>query len=287
MAHNALAIALRHLDQLDEAEASGREALRIAPDYAEAHNTLGDTLAALGRFVEAEACCREALRLKPDYAEAYNNLGIVLISLGRPQEAEIACRAALRLKPGDKLALHNLSTALIALRRLGEAAACCREVLHLEPENAAAQRNLFTTLSLQQEISEAAAWLGRVAPLKSDFLSALLFSLAIVLSGNVRLAAGVVIAAGLAELGYIKLAGRRIEPVRWMSFALVLMLGGATILTQQARFVMLKPSVTHLMAAALMLRRGGMVRHITAIDAQRAESTGRRNTTGRNVATTG
>ncbi|MGC2203673.1 MAG: tetratricopeptide repeat protein, partial [Stellaceae bacterium] len=155
MAHNAMAIALRHLDRLDEAEASCREALRVAPEYAEAHNTLGDTLTALGRFVEAEACCREALRLKPDYAEAHNNLGIVLISLGRPQEAEICCREALRLSPGSARAQLNLSAALVALGRPEEAETSCREALRINPGTAEAHLNLGTILVGLGRLEEA------------------------------------------------------------------------------------------------------------------------------------
>ena len=238
-AYNTLAIVLKRLGRLAEAESCCREALRLVPTYAEAHNTLGDTLTALGRFAEAEACCREALRLVPEYAEAHNNLGTVLLSLGQPEEAEICCREALRLKPGNAAALHNL----------------------------------FITLYQQQEIGEVAAWLGRTITLKSDFLSAVLFLLAYLISGNIPLAAGIVIGARLVQLGGIKLIGRRILPMRWMRFALVLVLGGATILTQNPRFVMVQPSVVHLAVAALMLRRGGMVRYITPIARQKVPDT--------------
>ncbi|MGC2201669.1 MAG: tetratricopeptide repeat protein [Stellaceae bacterium] len=234
-AYCTLGIALRRLGRLAEAEACCREALRLTPTYAEAHNTLGDTLAALGRFTEAEACCREALRLTPTYAEAHNNLGAVLLSLGRPHEAEICCREAMRLKPGNPTALHNL----------------------------------FISLHLQQGIGEVAALLGRSMTLKSDFLPALIFLLAYFVSGNIRLAAGIVIAAGLAQLGGTKFSGRRIEPMRWMRFALVLVLGGATILTQDPRFVMVQSSVVHFAVAALMLRRDGMVRSIAPIALQK------------------
>jgi tetratricopeptide (TPR) repeat protein len=266
VAHNTMGVALRHLGRLQEAEVSCREALRIAPEYAEAHNTLGDVLTALRRWSEAEACCREALRLAPEYAEAQNNLGIVLAALGRPNEAENCYRKALRLKPGNVVTLNNLATVLIALRRFGEAAACCQEALRLEPGNADANHNLFIALSLPREISgEIADSLARATTLKPDFLSAFVFLLAYAISGDVPLAAGVALAAGLAQLGGIKLAGRRIEPMRWTSFALVLVLGGATILTQNPRFIMVKPSIVHFVVAALVLRRGWMIRYITPI----------------------
>jgi tetratricopeptide (TPR) repeat protein len=238
-AYNTLAIIVKLAGRLVQAESYCREALRLAPAYAEAHNTLGDTLAALGRFAEAEACCREALRLIPNYVDAHNNLGIVLLSLGKPEEAEIHFREALRLKPGNAVALHNL----------------------------------FTTLNLQQRIGEVAAWLGRSITLESDFLSAILFLLAYVTCSNVRLAGVCLIAARLAQLGGIKLTGRRIQQMQWMRCALVLVLGGATVLTQNPNFIMVQPSALHFAAAGLILWRGGMVLYITSAARQRVPET--------------
>jgi protein O-GlcNAc transferase len=202
VAHNTLGVALRQLGRLEEAEASCREALRLAPEYAEAHNTLGDLLTALSRWSEAEASCREALRLQPEYAEAHNNLGMVLAALGRPDEAKICCREAVRLKPGNAVAHNNigtvflalgrpaeaeascreglrlrpeyaeahtnLGTALVALGRPKEAEICCREALRLSQGNAEAFHNLGIALSLQGKLSEAASCFERAATLKPD-----------------------------------------------------------------------------------------------------------------------
>jgi intracellular septation protein A len=101
--------------------------------------------------------------------------------------------------------------------------------------------------------------------LLSDFLSALLFLAIYLLSGNITVAAAVAIAAGLAQFGALKLRGRPIEPMQWMSLGLVVVLSGATILTQSPRFVMLKPSIVHFAIAAVMLRRGWMVRYLPQI----------------------
>jgi intracellular septation protein len=103
----------------------------------------------------------------------------------------------------------------------------------------------------------------------SDLLSAILFLVCFALSGDVRIAAGVAVAAGLAQIGWLKLAGRRIEPMQWTSLALVLLLGGATMLTQNPRFLMIKPSIVHFAVAVTMLRRGWMIRYITPIARQK------------------
>lgn len=154
-AYNTMAIALKHLARLAEAESCCREALRLAPDYAEAHNTLGDVLTALGRFAEAEACYRQALHLAPEYAEAYNNLGIVLLSLDRPEEAENCCREALRLKPDNPAAFSNLGAILLARGHPEAAETCCREALRLNPTNARAHSNLATLLLAVGRYAEA------------------------------------------------------------------------------------------------------------------------------------
>jgi intracellular septation protein len=56
--------------------------------------------------------------------------------------------------------------------------------------------------------------------------------------------------------------------MQWTSLGLVVVLGGATILTQNPRFMMAKPSIVHFAVAAAMLRRGWMIRHITPIARQ-------------------
>jgi intracellular septation protein len=104
--------------------------------------------------------------------------------------------------------------------------------------------------------------------LLDDLLSAILFLIVHAASGSVRIAAGVAVAAGLAQFGWLYFAGRRIEPTQRSSLALVVVLGGAAILSQNPRFVMVKPSIVHFAVAVAMLRRGWMIRYITPIARQ-------------------
>jgi len=73
------------------------------------------------------------------------------------------------------------------------------------------------------------------------------------------------IAVGSAQFVRLKLARRAIDPIQWMSLGLVIVLGAATLLTQNPRFMMLKPSFVHFAIAAVMLRRGWMRRYMPAI----------------------
>ena len=107
-----------------------------------------------------------------------------------------------------------------------------------------------------------------LSQLLGDFLSAILFLAAYLLSGNITVAATIAIAAGLVQLGALKFRGRHIEPMQWMSLGLVVVLSGATILTQSPQFVMVKPSIVHFAIAAVMLRRGWMIRYLPDIARQ-------------------
>jgi intracellular septation protein len=104
--------------------------------------------------------------------------------------------------------------------------------------------------------------------LVSDFLSALLFLAVYLAIGNIVAAAAIAIAAAIAQLAFFKFTGRPIEPMQWISLALVIVLSGATMLTQSPRFVMLKPSIAHFAVAAVMLRRGWMARYLPDIARQ-------------------
>ena len=101
--------------------------------------------------------------------------------------------------------------------------------------------------------------------LLSDFLSAILFLVVYAISGSLFAAAAIAVAAGVARLAQIWLTGRRVEPMQWMSLGLVVILGGATMLTQSPRFMMIKPTIVHFAVATVMLRRGWMLRYLPEI----------------------
>lgn len=107
-AHYNLGNLLKGLGRLNEAEVAFREAVRLNPGHAETHYNLGVTLKALGRLADAEAVYRDTIRLKPDFAEAHSNLGNILSDLGRLVDAEAAYREALRLKPDSLEVCSNL-----------------------------------------------------------------------------------------------------------------------------------------------------------------------------------
>ena len=90
--------------------------------------------------------------------------------------------------------------------------------------------------------------------LVSDFLAALVFLALYLWSDNLNLATTAAIAVGLAQFGYLKLRRRPIDAMQWLALALVLALGAATLISQDGRFIMLKPTLVHWAIGALMLR---------------------------------
>lgn len=102
--------------------------------------------------------------------------------------------------------------------------------------------------------------------LLQDFLSAIFFFALYGLTHNLYLGIGAGVAVGLAQVARRRLIQhQRVEPMQWMSLALVVVLGGATLLFHTPRFVMLKPTIAHLAIAAVMLRRGWMTRYLPPI----------------------
>jgi intracellular septation protein A len=101
--------------------------------------------------------------------------------------------------------------------------------------------------------------------LASDFLSAIVFLALYLLTGSVTLATSVAIAAGVGQIVFMKMGGRPIETMQWLALALVIVLGTATLITQDSRFIMVKPSLIHWAIGAVMLRYGWMTRYLPPI----------------------
>ena len=103
------------------------------------------------------------------------------------------------------------------------------------------------------------------AKLASDFFSTILFLLLYFISGNVLLATSVAIAGAVAQLIYARVKGLELGFMAYASLALVIVLGSATLLTSDPRFVMAKPSIAHFAVGAIMLKRGWMLRYVPPI----------------------
>ena len=101
--------------------------------------------------------------------------------------------------------------------------------------------------------------------LGTDFLSAIVFLTLYLTTGNVVLATSVAIAGAVAQVVYSRVKGQRLNFMTYASLALVIVLGSATLLTNDPRFVLAKPSIAHFAIGAIMLKRGWMLRYVPPI----------------------
>ncbi|HEX3430360.1 MAG TPA: septation protein IspZ [Rhizomicrobium sp.] len=102
-------------------------------------------------------------------------------------------------------------------------------------------------------------------PIASDFLSTIIFIVAYNATGSLAAGVGAGIGTAVVQTAWLKWRGRKIETMQWASLALVLVLGSATLLTRNAHFIMVKPTIAAFAIAAVMLRPGWMARYLPAI----------------------
>jgi len=96
-------------------------------------------------------------------------------------------------------------------------------------------------------------------PLLLDMGSTLLFVIVSALTHNPMLATAVAIAAGVARVAYVRSRKQQVTTIQWLSLGLVVVFGSATLLTQDVRFMMAKPTVIYILVGAAMLQRGWML----------------------------
>jgi intracellular septation protein len=103
------------------------------------------------------------------------------------------------------------------------------------------------------------------AKLATDFFSTIVFLAVYLATDNVVLATSIAIAGAVAQVAYSRIKRQELGFMTWASLALVLVLGSATLLTHDPRFVLAKPSIAHFAIGAIMLKRGWMLRYLPPI----------------------
>jgi intracellular septation protein len=103
-----------------------------------------------------------------------------------------------------------------------------------------------------------------VRPLLSDFLPTIVFAVLMALHVDVRLATAAALVVGLGQVAVQKAFRRPVEVLQWASLGLVVVFGALGILTNDPRFLMVKPTIIYLAIGVVMLRRGWMIRYLPA-----------------------
>ena len=94
-----------------------------------------------------------------------------------------------------------------------------------------------------------------------DFFSTIVFLVVYLATGDVLIATGVAIAGAVGQFITSRIKKTKLDVMTWASLALVIVLGSATLITNDPRFVLMKPSIAHFAIGAIMLRRGWMLRY--------------------------
>ena len=113
------------------------------------------------------------------------------------------------------------------------------------------------------EHSDSAGGFG-LRRLVFDLFASMLFLAVFLITGDIFLAVPLGIGVGLAQVAWMIHRRQAIDPMQWMALALVVVLGGATMLTRNPTFVVLKPSIFEAGMAAMMLRPRWSVRYAPA-----------------------
>ena len=101
--------------------------------------------------------------------------------------------------------------------------------------------------------------------LAHDFFSTIVFLVIYLVTDNIILATSVAIAGAIAQVVYSRIKGRELGFMTWASLGLVIVLGGATILTSDVSFVLAKPAIGHFAIGTIMLKRGWLLRYLPPI----------------------
>ena len=101
--------------------------------------------------------------------------------------------------------------------------------------------------------------------LASDLAATIAFLLVLLFTKDLILAVAIGVGLGAAQIGWFLVRRKPIDAMQWLSIGLVVVSGFATMLTSDARFVMLKPSVIYFVAGTFMLRPGWMNRYLPPI----------------------
>ncbi len=98
-----------------------------------------------------------------------------------------------------------------------------------------------------------------------DMASTVFFLVVFLLTKNIPLAVVLGVALGGAQIGWEFVRKRPIDTMQWLSLFLVVGAGTATLITNDPRFVMVKPSLIYLVVGLVMLKPGWMNRYLPPV----------------------
>lgn len=101
--------------------------------------------------------------------------------------------------------------------------------------------------------------------LLQDLAATLVFAILFALTRNTGLAALVGMALGMLMIGIQVIRRKPVHAMEWLSLVIVMAAGTGALLTDDPRFVLIKPTVVYAAIGVVMLRRGWMLRYLPEI----------------------
>jgi intracellular septation protein len=98
-----------------------------------------------------------------------------------------------------------------------------------------------------------------------DLASTVFFLILFLLTHNTLLSVALGVALGIIQIGIQLVRRKPIDAMEWLSLFLVIAAGMATLLTDEPRFVLLKPSVIYVIVGVVMLKPGWLNRYLPEI----------------------
>ena len=86
-----------------------------------------------------------------------------------------------------------------------------------------------------------------------ELLVVILFFITYVFTKNIVLATAVALVAGVIQAAFIWIKYKKLQTMQWVSLLLIVIFGGATIVFNDAHFIMWKPSILFWLLAAALL----------------------------------
>jgi len=108
-------------------------------------------------------------------------------------------------------------------------------------------------------------FLNGVKLLLLDLASTIVFLVLFLLTHNTILSVSLGMALGLAQIGTQFVRRRSIDTMEWLSLFLVIAACSATLLTDDPRFILFKPTVVYAIVGVVMLKPGWMNRYLPDI----------------------
>lgn len=157
MAHYNLGLAHHSMGNLESAEKSFRNTLRLNPDLHVASIALAHAVMCLGRTKESVKIYNRLLSSsardnKAIALKANNNLSLALCELKQFSEAEKMCQKALIIDPNSAEALNNLGQAMKAQGNLKGATDAYRKAINNQPDFVVAHSNLLLDLNYLPDV---------------------------------------------------------------------------------------------------------------------------------------